>query len=633
MRKSVPVKVNWVGRCEVRTGHGELGRRQKSCAVWRRCTVKSHPSPDTPIESEGPVRHMLQALLGAFSGAVLFLGVSHNLPLNLTLKLTVGAVFTGLCAVGGACSSFVRCSLLLTFPMMLGSRGRAYILLLLLSLLYSGPVHNMQVNLEACALSLTCNLDLQVNNSRVLWRQAVVPFISISQELMGSTADMEEESLNVSRTFHTFRQEVMRQYAKPLADSNDTQQQLTRSTMVHCNGVVQQAVQRCSDWFSLKWIECMSTVSVPILNHLLCVPMKFGFLCDIFRVMSSWCAESLPVEGNTGHLWDQLNRSMAQFQKEFSASMVLEEEQHQAVDGLILDQVFTDSVRDSLLRLRSGSELLMKVLQSIKSLTFITIILQAVGYLVQYRRDLRFDNVYITHNFRHIDTRRKTQGKHSVLPLSKLDRSHFIQPCSLRIHPEEAPPLFSGLVQTVSVGLLTLVLVGLDLVLVHVLQIVSRNTVTQFNITGVQQVDLRVGGDSIMARLLKKTVSAFNRSAHFDIDISNRACSVAPSLLPPSVYLSCAACVLMVALCSLLHIYSSRLRRTICASYYPQREKRRVLFLYNLLLQRNRKCSGSDMKCLGSDRKCSSLDRNCFTGHWNTVRMHIIPMFNVLKWL
>uniref|UniRef100_A0AAV2ME74 Dendritic cell-specific transmembrane protein-like domain-containing protein n=1 Tax=Knipowitschia caucasica TaxID=637954 RepID=A0AAV2ME74_KNICA len=112
---------------------------------------------------------------------------------------------------------------------------------------------------------------------------------------------------------------------------------------------------------------------------------------------------------------------------------------------------------------------------------------------------------------------------------------------------------------------------------------------------------MEVGGDSLMARLLRKTVSVFNSSAHFDIDGSNRRCSVVPSSLPPSLYLNCCVCVLMVALFSLVQVYSSRLRRVICASFYPQREKMRVRFLYNVLLQSNRKCPTSDRKC-SSDR-------------------------------
>lgn len=311
-------------------------------------------------------RHVLRALLGAFSGALLFLGVSHSLPLSLELKLSTGALFTLVCAVSGALSSFVRGSLLLTFPMMLGSRGRSYILLQFLSLLYSGPVHNIQLNVEASALSLSCNLDLQLNHSRLLWRHTVLPLVSVAMEITDSTSQFTEETMNVSRTFQIFRQEVMRQYgAQPLdSEDNSTQQQMTASAMTQCDGVVQEAIMRCSQWFTLKWTQCMSTVSIPVLNHILCVPMKFTFLCDIMRAMTPWCTERLPVEGNVGALWEQLNRSLSLFHQEFRAQVVLEDKQQQDIlDEPLLDQAFTNAVQDSFLRLRAGSEILMKVVK------------------------------------------------------------------------------------------------------------------------------------------------------------------------------------------------------------------------------------------------------------------------------
>uniref|UniRef100_A0A3Q3MM35 Uncharacterized protein n=1 Tax=Mastacembelus armatus TaxID=205130 RepID=A0A3Q3MM35_9TELE len=88
------------------------------------------------------------------------------------------------CAVGGALSSSFRCSILLMFPSMLGSRGHSYLMLFILSVLYKGPVSNMQRNVETAALSLSCNLDLQVNHSKLLWRDVVRPFVLITQELM-----------------------------------------------------------------------------------------------------------------------------------------------------------------------------------------------------------------------------------------------------------------------------------------------------------------------------------------------------------------------------------------------------------------------------------------------------------------
>lgn len=562
------------------------------------------------VQSDRRLLFVFRALLGAVSGAVLFLGVSHNLPLNLDLKLTAGAAFTGVCAVSGACSSFIRCSLLLTFPMMLGSRGRAYIVLLLISVLYTGPVQNIQRNLEDAALSLSCNLDLQLNHSRLLWRRAVVPFISMAQELTESTMNFGDETVNVSRRFATFQQEVMSQHGSVslAADANDTQQQFTKRTMMQCDGVVQEAVLRCSGWFRQKWTQCMSLIQVPVLNHLLCFPMKFSFLCDILRVMTSWCKDRIPLEGNLGQLWNQLNQSLNQFSSEFRAQLVLQEQQDQsALDGSLLDQDFTESVRDSFVGLTSVSEVLLELLQTAKSFTFITIIIQAVSYLVKYKKDVRFDNVYITSYFRRIDARRKSEGKRCVLPLTNTDRSRFIQPCSLRIHPQEAPQLFSGLVQLASVSLLVLVLVSVDLALFRVLDIVSRNTVTHFNITGGHQVDLRVGGASMMARLLQKTISAFNSSSDFDIDSSNKICECRPRPLSVSVYFSCVGCVLLVALFSLLQVYSSRIRRVLTAAYHPEREKRRVLFLYNLLLQKH--TSSADRKSI-TRHYCDSV---CFS--------------------
>lgn len=140
-------------------------------------------------------------------------------------------------------------------------------------------------------------------------------------------------------------------------------------------------------------------------------------------------------------------------------------------------------------------------------------------------------------------------------------------------------------------------------------------TVTErcdFSNVSCLQVSLRVVGSSIMARLLRKTIAAFNTSVPFDVDSSNAACAMTPIRLPPSVYLSCAACVLAVALCSILQIYSSRLRRVVAASFHPQREKMRVLFLYNLMLLRNRKCPDSERKSNTQSQSVSAVCLNCF---------------------
>ncbi|XP_036929080.1 E3 ubiquitin-protein ligase DCST1 isoform X5 [Acanthopagrus latus] len=496
------------------------------------------------------VAHLvLRALFGAVSGAVLFLGVSRSLPLTFDLQPAAAALFVAVFAVGGAFSASSRCSVLLMFPSMLGSRGRAYLMLFILSVLCRGPLSNIQRNVETAALSLSCNLDLQVHHSRMLWREAVRPAVVITQQLMDDEAEFQSEALSVSRTFQTIRDEVVLQYGydrfrpKHGAAANNTQEQFTTQTMMQCDSVVDEGVQRCADWFRLRWVKCMEAIPVPVINHILCVSMKFHFLCDVMRVMTPWCREQIPVEGNFGQLFDQLNLSVDQLSREFSTLL---------------------------------------------SFTFITIFTQ------QYRRDVRFDNIYITTYFRQIDARRRRAGKLCLLPLKQPEKKKLIDPWSPAVHLDELQQVTSGVFQLLSVSLLSAVLLTVDFSLFHVLDIVSRHTFTQFNLTSSHQVDIRVGGASMMARLLRKTVSAFNSSSSLDIHTDNQVCVSPPSSLSAGVYVSCVCGVLLVALFSCLQVYTNRLRRVIAAFYHPQREKKRVLFLYNLQLQR--RISSADRK-------------------------------------
>lgn len=56
---------------------------------------------------------------------------------------------------------------------------------------------------------------------------------------------------------------------------------------VRVAGVVGLGVQRCSDWFRQRWEECMRTIPIPFINHLLCVSMKFDFLCNVLKGQTS----------------------------------------------------------------------------------------------------------------------------------------------------------------------------------------------------------------------------------------------------------------------------------------------------------------------------------------------------------
>uniref|UniRef100_A0A3P9KLM1 DC-STAMP domain containing 1 n=1 Tax=Oryzias latipes TaxID=8090 RepID=A0A3P9KLM1_ORYLA len=440
-----------------------------------------------------------------------------------------------MCVAGAALSSCFRCSILLVFPSMLGSRGRSYLMILVLSVLFQGPISNIQKNVEAAAFSLSCNLDLQVRNGKLLWKHAIRPFILVTEEL----TEFESETRSISQKFQKIRDEMVLQYGyerfKPPAGggANSTQEQFSIRTKMQCD-LVNEGVQRCAGWFDSRWKECMAVIPVPVINHILCVSMKFHFLCDIMK-MTPWCRDKIPVEGNFGQLFDQLNVSVDLLSREFSTK--LEEQQQSLLEGAQLDQNFTQAIKESFLGLMKTTTQMLSVLQILLSLTFITIFI-AFDYVRCYRSDICFDNVYITSYFRRVDARRRKAGKPFLLPLKKSEK--FIM---------------AGAFQVASLTLLVFILLSFDFALFHVMDIVSRHTVTQFNLIH-HQVDIRVGGDSMIARLLRTTISAFNSSSNLNVQTDNQ------------------------------QVYTNRLRRAIAAFYHPKREQKRVLFLYNLQLHR-----------------------------------------------
>ncbi|KAM9782568.1 E3 ubiquitin-protein ligase DCST1 [Neosynchiropus ocellatus] len=534
------------------------------------------------------LRHCFHGLIGVVSATVLMLSFIPNLPLTFTQKMTSGSVVLGVCVFFGMLSSTFRCSLLLMLPTCLGSSGRTYLMVLILSVLYSGPVWNIQSNIQIAAESMSCNLDLQVNNSKLLWRDAITPFKNITEELLRDEPQLKAETQDVNRNFHSLQASLASQYGYDFESTDaggSTQDKFITNTRMQCDRVVGEGVERCAKWFETKWTECMAKVPFPI-NELFCVSMKFHFLCDIMRVMTPWCREQIPVEGNFGRLFDQLNVSMGQLSREFQAKLVMTEEQEQPLlEGELLDQKFVNAVKDPFNGIRERMDRVQQVVEMMKNFTFIFVLIQAVLYLRSYLNDLHFDNMYITSYFRHVDARRKMENKRCLLPLKKSEGKKFIHPWRLCVHRAECKQLFSGILHFLSVGVLAVMLLSLDSAVFHALDIISRHSFVQLNLTSRHLVDVRVNGDSMMARLIRTTVSAFNSSSHVHIQTDNRNCVTPPVPLSPGVYIASVTCVLLMALLSILQVYTSRLRRVIASFFFPEREKKRVLFLYNLQIQ------------------------------------------------
>ncbi|XP_030680223.1 E3 ubiquitin-protein ligase DCST1 isoform X2 [Nomascus leucogenys] len=519
-----------------------------------------------------------------------------------------GLLAIGLGAMGWGTSPHIRCASLLLVPKMLGKEGRLFVLGYALAAIYVGPVANLRHNLNDVIASLGCTVELQINNTRAAWRISTAPLRAVFKDLLSSKELLRAETRNISATFEDLDAQVNSEMGYTPEDAVDsgetaqgrearqapasrlhlsTQKMYELKTKLRCSYVVNQAILSCRRWFDHKHEQCMKHIWVPLLTHLLCLPMKFKFFCGIAKVMEVWCRNRIPVEGNFGQTYDSLNQSIHGLDGEFSANIDFKEEKQAGVLGLNTswERVSTE-VRDYVHHQEARLEWALGLLHVLLSCTFLLVLHASFSYMDSYNHDIRFDNIYISTYFCQIDDRRKKLGKRTLLPLRKAEEKTVIFPCKPTIQASEMSNVVRELLETLPILLLLVVLCGLDWALYSIFDTIRHHSFLQYSFRSSHKLEVKVGGDSMLARLLRKTIGALNTSSETVMESNNMPCLPQPVGLDARAYWRAALPIgLLVCLC-LLQAFGYRLRRVIAAFYFPKREKKRILFLYNDLLKK-----------------------------------------------
>ncbi|XP_003937819.3 E3 ubiquitin-protein ligase DCST1 isoform X1 [Saimiri boliviensis] len=551
-------------------------------------------------------------LLGAGAGGLLAIGLFQLLvnPMNIYEEQKMMFLYSlvGLGAMGWGTSPHVRCASLLLVPKMLGKEGRLFVLGYALAAIYMGPVANLRHNLNDVIASLGCTVELQINNTRAAWRISTAPLRAVFKDLLSSKELLRAETQNISTTFKDLDDQVNSEtgYTPEEAVGSgqtaqgrearhapasrlhlSTQKMYELKTKLRCSYVVNQAILSCHGWFDRKHEQCMEHIWVPLLTHLLCLPMKFKFFCGIAKVMEVWCRNRIPVEGNFGQTYDSLNQSIHGLDGEFSANIDLKEERQAGVLGLNTswEHVSTE-VRDYVHRQEARLEWALGLLHVLLSCTFLLVLHASFSYTDSYNHDIRFDNVYISTYFCQIDDRRKKLGKRTLLPLRKAEEKTFIFPCKLTIQASEVSNVVRELLEALPILLLLVLLCGLDWALYSIFDTIRHHSFLQYSFRSSHKLEVKVDGDSMLARLLRKTIGALNTSSETVMESNNMPCLPQPVGLDARAYWRAVLPIVLLVWLSLLQAFGYRIRRVIAAFYFPKREKKRILFLYNELLKK-----------------------------------------------
>nr|XP_033781337.1 E3 ubiquitin-protein ligase DCST1 [Geotrypetes seraphini] len=543
--------------------------------------------------------------LGAGFGGLIAIGLYYALvdPMSLyeshKIRLLYGLF--GIFAVGWGLSLHFRCVSLLLIPQILSKEGRAYLLVYVLASIYAGPVTNLQSNLDSVVKSVGCTVELQINHTKEMWRVATAPFRKVIEDLVRGGKNFNTEVKNVSNKFTAVRDMVTSEDGFDLSKEKEeerkvverrtmkkktpvlsTQKMFELKTKMRCEYVVEGAIQRCHAWFDKKYDNCLRTIFIPLISHLLCLPMRFKFLCYLTRLMTKWCKDRIPVAGNFGQTYDKINKSVINLTQSFTTEVSIRKKEQSMFVGVNISKAkLSDDIQEAIDIRKSRFNRVVAVIQVLVSCSFIFLFCSAFSYANKYNVDICHDNIYITTYFKQIDARRKKQKKRTLLPLRNGEISGFIFPLSPKVQGPEVMSTVLSLIQTLPLAMLLFILCGTDYILFKLFNLIRKHSFIEYAFSSRHHLEVDVGGAGLLAKLLRGTIGALNTSSEMIVESNNLHCLPKSHAMSSKDYLL--ACLPMgcLFLLSFIQVYVCRLRRAVASFYFPKREKRRVLFLYN----------------------------------------------------
>lgn len=249
-----------------------------------------------------------------------------------------------------------------------------------------------------------------------------------------------------------------------------------------------------------------------------------------------------------------------------------------------------DFITDKYRMRRFFYDLSLFIYEVYTTITFVCILIQAYHYQRNYLKQIRFDNHYITDQFIALDRRRRAMGKPSILPLTKDESDRYITAftCKRRTseerHTQKANCTMSVLFLAFSLGLLYF-----DNIFYSILSSVHEHALVKFSEIGHHELDVRVLGEGAIARLVRKLTARLNSVYDLNRLTSTKECLPIARQTSNRFYLEFCYLVFIYLSIDQISVYAMRFRRITSAFFYPEKERRRIMFLYSLMLVQRRR--------------------------------------------
>nr|XP_056709480.1 DC-STAMP domain-containing protein 2 [Euleptes europaea] len=564
------------------------------------------------------VRSMGGFLLGMtiaalYSAMVIFVqGYSIWYCMVSTISLAAGLGF------GMAFSYKVRVTVFLVLPQMFSRESKTILLVLAFGLAMQGPFTNIMRNFTRSAEAVSCGAELALNQTAEMLQRAREPLLTALQKIKDIAKKAKVVGDRVRKLFRSVMDSV-RHVAHCL---RNVWYWLVNLGEV-CNQELGSPYRKCTRIFDNAKDECER--AIPLLYLLCYIVLLFKPLCGLANVLLVFCIiPQYIVPFLRRNVGAPISKMLSRIRREFEFNITTIHNYDVTVNASkSLSQVAFDIMEGISLRLQPVQEAI-GLFGYTSTLAILYIYVKALLYRKCYLHEDSFDNIYITQQFLEMDAMRRKHQRPTVLPLSAKESGKYIRPASLVLPRHErlryALALYSIFRHLIIVVLL---IVGdysvfwlFDLVRYQLHgEIVARAPVT---------MSISVTGTGYSGEMYRDMVSAFEVLQRGNISVLSKKCRLHPSEPDYGGYviigIMYGTCLFIAAFGS----YVQRLRRVVCAWYYPSREQERVCYLYNTILTRRTTLLGAVLK---------AVRRNSADGGHTNLFLILAAKVPVLSWI
>ncbi|NXJ25731.1 DCST2 protein, partial [Dicrurus megarhynchus] len=519
----------------------------------------------------------LGLVLSTIYGALVLLVQGHNIWYCLSITVILGA---GL-GLGMAFSMKTRMIVLLALPHFFTREGKVMIMMLALCLTVQGPGTNLLHNVSQLAKALSCGAELAQNQTAERLQRAKEPLLNLQNKIK----DIGQNAKVVGDRVRKFMRSIMDSTRHVARALRNVWRWLAKAGNV-CNRELGSPQSSCMRYMDKAKDSCER--ALPLFFHICYVVLSFKILCSMVNALAAtFC--SIPQYIQTfirtnvaAPITDALNRVRAEF--EFNISVV-----HHFNVSLDASKSLGEVSADMMQAVQQYMEPYHHVLELFSYISFLAILYlwyRAVRYRRRYLRDDTFDNVYITRRFVELDLRRAEQGKPTVLPLSARERGRYIPPGALWLSKTERRQYGLQLF-----GFLRHVLLGLSIILADysifwLLDLFRHQLSAEIIARAPSTMTISVNGTGYTSEIFQDLVSAFNALQEGKVSVLSQVCLIEPVEPDHSTYITIGILYGVWLFISIFGSYMARLRRAVCAAYFPSREQERLVFLHNIIRAR-----------------------------------------------